>query len=231
MTDDCTHAGMAHDSGSSSGYIGCSRFRNADFVERGPTMSSPDPGSSAFPRADSAGRDARVDCGIHAECDRVVPGWVVFVDNAPTVGMFALGTILTWQVGGVFGAGYLAYCILAIIAFWGRICPWCHHFGTRACPCGYGVVAPLLFRARTGREFRQVFRVNVAIMFPSFFIPPIVGAVLLSSGTTRSIAAVLAAFCLIAFAVIPANSRLVGCKGCEIKELCPWMTQARERSG
>jgi hypothetical protein len=153
----------------------------------------------------------------------------VFVDNAPTAAMFALGTILTWRLGWGFGAGYLAYCVLAIIAFWGRICPWCHHFGTRACPCGYGVVAPLLFKARTGREFRQVFRANIVIMFPCFFVPPIAGAVLLWSGTTRPILAVLVAFCLIAFAVIPMISRLVGCKGCEIRDQCPWMTQARPR--
>jgi len=164
------------------------------------------------------------DCGIPRECDRVVPAWVVFVDNAPTGAMFALGTVLMWQVGWAFGAGYLAYCVLAIVAFWGRICPWCHHFGTRACPCGYGVVVPLLFERRTGREFRQVFRANIGIMFPCFFVPPIAGAVLVWPGPTRSLVVILAAFCVIAFAAIPMISRLVGCRGCAIRDQCPWMT-------
>jgi len=61
-------------------------------------------------------------------------------------------------------------------------------------------------------------------MFPCFFIPPIAGAVLIWNGTTRSILATLVAFCLIAFAAIPMISKLVGCKGCEIRDECPWMT-------
>ena len=178
----------------------------------------------ALHQSDAGMSDASRECGIHRECERVVPAWVVFVDNAPTAAMFALGTILTWQIGWPFGAAYLAYCALAIVAFWGRICTWCHHFGTRACPCGYGVIAPLLFQRRTGREFRQVFRANIAIMFPCFFIPPIAGAVLIWNGTTRSILVTLVAFCLIAFAAIPMISKLVGCKGCEIRDECPWMT-------
>jgi hypothetical protein len=187
-------------------------------------MNPPDPNPTALTPSSAAGSDPRVDCGVHRDCERVVPAWIVFVDNAPTAVMFALGTFLMWQFGWILGAGYLVYCFLAIVAFWGRICPWCHHFGTHACPCGYGVVAPLLFKARTGRDFRQVFRTNIVIMFPCFFIPPIAGAVLVWTGTTRWIVAVLVAFCLVAFAVIPAISRLVGCKGCEIRDECPWMT-------
>ncbi len=149
------------------------------------------------------------DCSIPRECDRVVPAWVVFLDNAPTGAMFALGAVLMWQLGWVVGAGYLAYCMLAIVAFWGRICPWCHHFATRACPCGYGVVAP---------------RANIGVMFPCFFVPPIAGAVQVWSGPTRSLVVILVAFCLIAFAAIPLISKLVGCRGCAIRDQCPWMT-------
>lgn len=176
------------------------------------------------PSRPAATTDAPADCGIPRECERVVPGWVVFSDNAPTAAMFALGTILMWRIGWVFGTAYLAYCLLAVVAFWGRICPVCHHFGTRACPCGYGVVSPLLFRRRTGREFRRVFRTNIVIMFPCFFVPPVAGAVLVWQGSARSVVVVLVAFCVMAFVAIPLISKLVGCRGCAIKDQCPWMT-------
>jgi hypothetical protein len=31
------------------------------------------------------------------------------------------------------------------------------------------------------------------------------------------------AFVIVGFVLIPAISRFVGCKGCEIKDQCPWM--------
>jgi hypothetical protein len=125
-----------------------------------------------------------VQCGIHVDCERIVPLRIVLLDNIPTAAMFVLGAILMWRLGWLFGTAYLVYCILAIVGFWGRICPWCHHFATRACPCGYGVIAARFFKPKTGREFRSVFRANIVIMFPCFFIPPIAGALLLWNGYT-----------------------------------------------
>jgi hypothetical protein len=168
--------------------------------------------------------DSRKECGIHIQCERNVPLWIILLDNIPTAAMFLLGTILLWRLGWLYGAAYVTYCILAIVVFWGRICPWCHHFDTRACPCGYGGVAPLLFKARQGREFRSVFRANIGVMFPCFFVPPIAGALLVWNGASESTVVVLAAFCILAFAAIPLISKFVGCKGCEVKDECPWMT-------
>lgn len=173
--------------------------------------------------ANANASDSHKECGIHSRCERVVSLWIVFLDNVPTAVMFVLGTMLIWRFGWLFGAVYLAYCVLAIVAFWRRICTWCHHFGTRACPCGYGAAAPLLFEARQGREFRSVFRANIVIMFPCFFVPPIAGALLVWSHPSRSAAVILVAFCIIAFVAIPLISKLVGCKGCEVKDECPWM--------
>jgi hypothetical protein len=82
-----------------------------------------------------------------------------------------------------------------------------------------------LFKRKQGREFRSVFRANIGVMFPCFFIPPIVGAVLVWQGAARSTAILLAVFCVIAFAVIPLISKFVGCRGCAVKDECPWMTR------
>jgi hypothetical protein len=188
-------------------------------------MSSSKPATKELGRSGAGANEAHIECGIPAECERVVPLWIILLDNVPTAAMFVLGTILVWRLGWLFGAAYLVYCVLAIVAFWGRICPWCHHFNTHACPCGYGAVAPLLFDARKGRDFRSVFRANIVVMFPCFFVPAIAGAWLVWNGSARSTVAILAAFCILAFVAIPMISRLVGCKGCDIKDECPWMTQ------
>ncbi len=91
------------------------------------------------------------DCGVPDVCERIVPTWVVVLDNAPTVVMLLLGALLVWQVKPVFSMLFLLYCGLSIVMFWRLICPWCHHFGTSGCPCGYGRIAPLFFQ----KENRQ----------------------------------------------------------------------------
>ena len=88
------------------------------------------------------------DHGVPVECQRDVPGWMVFIDNAPTAVLFLLGGGILWMLWWPLSIAYLEYCCISIILFWGLICPHCHHFGTRACPCGYGVAAPKLFRVK-----------------------------------------------------------------------------------
>ena len=165
------------------------------------------------------------DCGIPVECGRAVPGWLVALDNLPTAVMFALGATLIWLAWWPLAVAFLAYCALSIVLFWRLICPYCHHFDTRACPCGYGVVAPRLFRRRGGAEFRRVFRQRIGIMFPAWFLPLGVGVHLLWSGFSWLPMGLLVGFCVVAFALIPAISRFVGCRGCEIRGECPWMTR------
>ena len=37
----------------------------------------------------------------------------------------------------------------------------------------------------------------------------------------------LVTFCLLGFVVIPLIAKLVGCRGCEIRQDCPWMSRGR----
>ena len=164
------------------------------------------------------------DCGIPVECERVIPGWLIALDNAPTAVMIALGTALLWLTWWPLAVAFLVYSGLSIVLFWRLICPYCHHYDTRACPCGYGAVAPRFFERREGLEFRAVFRQRIVIMFPVWFLPLGAGVFLLWSEFSWPVAGLLAAFCVVGFALIPAISKFVGCKGCEIKDECPWMT-------
>jgi hypothetical protein len=190
--------------------------------------------------ASSAGKDSRsaekkapegTDCGIPNLCRRTVPGWLVALDNIPTICLFALGGLIIWFFKWYFAVIFLAYCALSIVMFWGLICPYCHHFKTRACPCGYGIVASKFFRSRLAKGktgFRRVFRRNIAIMFPCWVAPLVAGLYLLWTAYTPLTLAFFVAFCIDGFALIPAISVLVGCKDCEIKDDCPWMTRKRQ---
>ncbi len=164
-------------------------------------------------------------CGIPHACGRVVPFSTILLDNLPTAALFALGACLLSPFGLPAALGYLAYCLLAIVLFWRLICPHCQHFGTRQCPCGYGVVAARFFRRREGEDFRTVFARNIGIMFPCWFVPAGFGAYLLWRDPGAGRVALFAAFCLLGFVAIPLIAKLVGCRGCEIRDQCPWMSR------
>lgn len=164
------------------------------------------------------------DCRIPNKCERVVPAWLIVLDNAPTAILFLLGAAIIWGIHPVLSLAFLAYCGLSIVLFWRLICPWCHHYGTAACPCGYGRIASRLFEKKTGKEFKLVFRRNIAVVFPAWFVPIVAGIYLLLTNYSRGLLVLFLAFCLVGFVCIPAISKFVGCRSCEIKEECPWMS-------
>ena len=167
---------------------------------------------------------AQADHGIPVDCGRTVPGWTVALDNVPTIVMFGLGGAILLPLGWPLSVAFLAYCGVSIVLFWGLICPFCHHYATKACPCGYGVLAARFFEKHEGPDFRQVFRQRIGIMFPAWIVPFVAGVYLLWSDFTMEVAVLLASFCVVGFFLIPAISKFVGCRGCEIKDQCPWMT-------
>jgi hypothetical protein len=160
-------------------------------------------------------------CGIPNVCARRVPGWLVALDNGPTILLFILGAVILWPVWWPFSILFAAYCAASIVLFWAVICPYCHHFGTKACPCGYGAVASRFFAPKKGVDFGRKFRQNIAIMFPVWIVPLLGGTYLLMIAFSWQTAGLLLAFCIDGFAVIPAISIFVGCKGCEVRD-CPW---------
>jgi hypothetical protein len=173
---------------------------------------------------DKTSKAYEVDCGIPAACERIVPAWLIALDNIPTIVMFFLGAALIWKIAPVYSALFLVYCAFSIIFFWRFICPWCHHFGSAGCPCGYGKIASRLFQRRTGKEFKKVFRRNIGILFPCWIVPLGIGIYLLRTEFSWALCILFLSFCFVGFILIPGISKFVGCKSCEIKADCPWMS-------
>lgn len=170
-------------------------------------------------------------CNIHNSCERIVPSWLVLLDNIPTAGMFILGAVLAGIVWWPLAIPMMLYNLASIILFWKLICRYCQHFGTRACPCGYGIIAARYFDRKEGGGFRKIFRKNIAIMYPCWLVPLGAGVYLLYTRFSRDILLIFLAFIIVGFVLIPAISRFVGCKGCDLKEQCPWMTSAVKSKG
>lgn len=158
-------------------------------------------------------------------CTKSIPLWLVLLDNIPTLGMYTLGTWILVYLSDLSALIYAIYSVSGIIWFWGRICPYCHHFNTRACPCGYGLLSAQFFKAREGKSFRKIFRQNIIFLFPGWFVPPLVAVSLLFLEYQSSLLFLTIIFSIIAFFLIPVVSKQVGCKNCEIRADCPWMTK------
>lgn len=173
----------------------------------------------------------RADCNIPNRCDRVVPARIIVLDNAPTAALFILGTAIVWQVGMLPALLFLGYCLLSIALFWNRICPWCHHFGNRGCPCGYGRIAQRLFERKAGKEFRSVFRRNVIVVFPCWLVPLGLGLYMLWMDYGRTTLPLLLSFCFVGFVLVPVVSRFAGCRSCGMRLQCPWTFHARKETG
>ena len=86
------------------------------------------------------------------------------VDNLPYILMTIIGAAIH-VVGFKFSFWGLctaaAYIIFAgagtfcIILF---VCPYCHYYGTRACPCGYGQIAAKFRKKRGENQFAEKFK-------------------------------------------------------------------------
>jgi hypothetical protein len=166
-------------------------------------------------------------CDTPESCVRSIPARIVLLDNIPTLALYILGAALLLPFGKIWAILLFVYSLLSVVLFWKRICPYCHHHGTKACPCGYGVISQLFFKSKSASsdDFRKVFKRNIILVFPSWFVPFIAGGYLLFYEFSISRLWLFSAFCVIGFIFIPLISKLVGCKNCGIKDECPWMTR------
>ena len=131
----------------------------------------------------------------------------------------------TW--GWLAAGGYLAYGLAGALWIMLFVCPHCHFYDTRLCPCGYGRIAARLRARQAGDRFRAQFRRHIPVIAPLWFLPLIPGGLALARHFSWPLLALMLAFAIDAFVVLPLVSRWYGCAQCPQKSTCPWMGTCR----
>jgi hypothetical protein len=118
---------------------------------------------------------------------------------------------------------FVLWGIIGTIWFIIFICPYCHFFDTRACPCGYGQLAAKVTTLKDGDRFNVKFKKHISIIFPLWFIPVIIGSYALFIDFSNLILFLIILFIINSYIILPLVSRQYGCAHCPQKDTCPWM--------
>jgi hypothetical protein len=173
---------------------------------------------------------------ILENCDKARPEQVYthlqeLLDNLPYLFMTILGAsiFVIGQGSGptkwLFAGLYVFYAIagaLWVIIF---VCPYCHFYDTRACPCGYGQISAKLRNVRDQSRFNQKFRKHIPVIVPLWIIPAVAGILFLIDRFSLPLLLIIIFFAIDAYLVLPLVSRKYGCAHCPQKDTCPWMAK------
>jgi len=151
------------------------------------------------------------------------------IDNLPYILMTILGALIfivgsgsnaaKWLLSGLY-VSYSAAGALWIIIF---VCPYCHFYGTRSCPCGYGRISAKVRRVRDQSLFSKKFKAHIPVIVPLWIIPVVAGTIFLAENYSFLLLFLVLLFAIDAFIVLPVLSRKYGCAHCPQKSSCPWM--------
>ncbi len=151
------------------------------------------------------------------------------IANIPYFGMILLGA-LTIAYAGTFSilsiAWACAYLIYGIAgAFWIMIfvCPYCHYYATRGCPCGYGMISGRIVKKGEKDCFAQKFKRHIPVIIPLWIIPVIYGGIKLYTSFSWVLLGLLLAFIIESWIILPLVSKKHACVDCPQKDQCPWM--------
>jgi len=159
----------------------------------------------------------------------------VLLANLPYAAMIVLGaaTLGTSLRNGPWAmAAALVYLLCGLGgALWimVRVCPCCGFFGTRGCPCGYGMLAARIATQGDRQCFAERFRRHIPVLVPLWLVPLAAGLIALSRSFTWGLLAWTAAFVLDAFVLLPLLAQRHSCGECPQRATCPWMAERRRR--
>jgi hypothetical protein len=140
-------------------------------------------------------------------------------ENAALVAMYVLGVIIASLLWGPLGLIYLGYALFSNLLYMARVCAYCEHYRTATCHAGYHLLSGGRFRGKKGRDFAGQFKRNVIMLYPGWFVPPIVGLYMLYESFSWVVAVIIAGFLLVGFVILPRDSARY-CEVCK-NEKCP----------
>jgi hypothetical protein len=138
--------------------------------------------------------------------------------------MFVVGVIITTLFNLYFAIGFTIYIVVSNLIFISTICAYCPHYGSRNSLCGYGLVSKRITQRKSPKGFNRAFKRNIAVLFPDWFLPVVVGGYMLWDSFDMVILVLLIVFILIAFVGVLYVSKSKSCDSCKLKKNCPWMS-------
>ncbi len=142
-------------------------------------------------------------------------------------GIFLAG--LGASMWGFIAAGlYILYGLVGSLWIILFLCPYCRRFDSRSCPSGYGLISARLRKRQDFGLFAEKFKKHMPVIVPLWFIPPIAGIIIEIRRFDWLLLALLAAFAIDAFIILPMSSKKHGCGTCPQRNDCPWMKGKKE---
>ncbi len=152
-----------------------------------------------------------------------------FIDNLPYILMMILGALVfiigseSSTIKWLFAGLYVFYGIAGALWIMIFVCPYCHYYDTRACPCGYGQISAKLRKVRDQSYFIGKFKKHIPMIIPLWIIPVVAGIIFLLKNFSLWLLFFVVLFAIDAYLVLPLLSRKYGCAHCPQKSTCPWM--------
>lgn len=150
---------------------------------------------------------------------REIPLWLILLDNIPTLLLFLIGFLIIYQTTLIGAIVFGIYALFSVVWFWAKICTYCHHFDTSSCPCGYGIISAKIFKRKENKSFKKVFRRNIGIQFPNWFIPLAVAIYLFSTNYSKTILYLTISFVIIGFATIRPYQNWLDARTARLKKI------------
>ena len=109
--------------------------------------------------------------------DRVYSHFQEFIDNLPYLLMILIGAAisligLNMSIWGIIAAGvFILYGIIGALWIILFVCPYCHYYNTRSCPCGYGKLSAKIRKKSKEEKFSEKFRKHIPVIIPLWIFP------------------------------------------------------------
>jgi len=139
--------------------------------------------------------------------------WTILRENAWQIAMYLLGTLLIGLLSWLLGLVYLAYSLASNGMYMAWVCPYCGHYALGTCAAGFDLISGRRFRPVPGRTFGREFRRRSWVLYPGWFLPPLVGLYLLVTSFSWPVLTLLVV-CADAFWLLPQTSKS-HCEACE----------------
>jgi len=168
-------------------------------------------------------------CEKYQNVDQEYSHLHAWIDNLPYIIMVVLGASMLFMGFGVSlwkwttAVLYLLYGIVGALWIILFVCPYCHFYDTRFCPCGYGKIASRLRQRKDDSLFIKKFKRHIPAIVPLWIIPTFAGIAFLIRDFSILMLVLLALFAINSFAILPLISTKYGCAHCPQKNECPWM--------